>query len=479
MSALSSGLGTVLLQQQTLAPQQQYALRLLRMSAQELLAEADLAAEENPLLERDAAAEASPAEQAAVLHEEVEAVTREGEPLEDAADRGPLENTYAGWPRSGDGEDETPVVERVAAPVSLRSDLLAELGTLTLDEKTRELVACLIEELDDAGFLPAPVEEVAPELSDIIQAPSEAWQKALEILQSLDPPGIGAVSPTESLILQARRRQTEGEATEETVELLTRLVRECLPQLAARNRKALLKVANGDAAVLDRALALLGTLSPHPASRYADVNAQYVIADIVVTRRNGSWTADLNTGAQPALKISSLARNMAVDEATPFGRYLSEARRLIAGIEARQSTLLRTARFAVARQQAFFEKGSAALQPLTIGEAAAALGLSDSTVSRTVSGKYLQCPLGTFELRRLFLLPSVQSIDAAGTCAAMSPAGIRARIRAIVAEEPAAAPFSDQVITERLQNEGVSITRRTVAKYRDLEGIPVARLRAH
>ena len=451
--SISASLAAQLAQQQTLAPQQQYALRLLRMNALELLAEADLAAEENPLLEREAQEEAAETESAPSLHEESEAVRGEDEtPFPE--DRGPLENIYSGWSGSGaDHADETPAVERVAAQSSLRDDLIAELNSLSTDELTHELVISLIEELDDSGFLPQSLAETAESLKRIVSAPLDAWQKALALLQTFDPPGVGASSPAESLALQVRRRMESGSVQKDTGELLIELILKHLKEIAADDGKALLAAAGGDRKKLDAALSLLKTLNPHPAANYASEATQYVIADITIRRESGHWRAFLNPGAQPGLRLS------------------------ISGIEARQTTLLRAAEFATERQQAFFEKGRAALLPLTIGEAAAALGLSDSTVSRAVSGKYFQCPLGTFELRSLFLLPAVQAVDAEGLSASVTPLRIRARISELIAQENPEKRLSDQALTELLRAEGFDITRRTVAKYRDLEGIPTARLR--
>ena len=473
--SISASLAAQLAQQQTLAPQQQYALRLLRMNALELLAEADLAAEENPLLEREAPEADAPAESAPSLHEESDAVRSEDEtPFPE--DRGPLENIYSGWSGSGaEHADETPAVERVAAESSLRDDLIAELNSLNTDELTHELVISLIEELDDSGFLPQSLAETAESLKKIVSAPLEAWKKALALLQTFDPPGVGASSPAESLALQVRRRMESVD--KETGELLIELILKHLREIAADDSKALLAVADGDSERLGSALALLKTLNPHPAANYASEATQYIIADISIRREAGRWQAFLNPGAQPGLRLSAVAQTIAVDESTPFGRYLSEARRLISGIEARQTTLLRAAEFATERQQAFFEKGRAALLPLTIGEAAAALGLSDSTVSRAISGKYFQCPLGTFELRSLFLLPAVQAVDAEGLSASVTPLRIRARISELIAQENPEKRLSDQALTDLLRAEGFDITRRTVAKYRDLEGIPTARLR--
>ena len=327
--SISASLAAQLAQQQTLAPQQQYALRLLRMNAPELLAEADLVAEENPLLEREAPEADAPTESAPSLHEESDAVRGEDEtPFPE--DRGPLENIYSGWSGSGaEHADETPAVERVAAESSLRDDLIAELNSLNTDELTHELVISLIEELDDSGFLPQSLAETAESLRKIISAPLDAWKKALALLQTFDPPGVGASSPADSLALQVRRRMESGSVDEQTGELLIELILKHLREIAADDSKALLAAAGGDSERLESALALLKTLNPHPAANYASEATQYVIADISIRREGGRWRAFLNPGAQPGLRLSAVAQTIAVDESTPFGRYLSEARRLI------------------------------------------------------------------------------------------------------------------------------------------------------
>lgn len=227
MSFVSASLTTAPLQQQTLTPQQQYALKLLHMNASELLAEAERAAEENPLIECEelerSSADIQPT--AGALHEETEAVRHEGESIA-PEDHGPLENTYTSWTGSGAGDpDETPVIERVAAQRTLREDLLEELGSLPDDPKIHPLVGCLIEELDDSGFLTTPLAEVAKSYMSIAAAPAADWQKALALLQTFDPPGVGASSPTEALILQVERRITEGTVKTAVGELLVVLLK--------------------------------------------------------------------------------------------------------------------------------------------------------------------------------------------------------------------------------------------------------------
>ncbi len=271
MSFVSASLTTAPLQQQTLTPQQQYALKLLHMNASELLAEAERAAEENPLIECEELERSSADTQptAGALHEETEAVRHEGESIA-PEDHGPLENTYTSWTGSGAGDpDETPVIERVAAQRTLREDLLEELGSLPDNPKIHPLVGCLIEELDDSGFLTTPLAEVAKSYMSIAAAPAADWQKALALLQTFDPPGVGASSPTEALILQVERRITEGTVKTAVGELLVVLLKNHLRQIAGNDRRALLTAAKGDETLLQDALALLQTLDPHPASEYA------------------------------------------------------------------------------------------------------------------------------------------------------------------------------------------------------------------
>lgn len=483
MPSLSAGLQLSQAQQQILAPQQQFALKLLRMNAQELLDEAMLAAEENPLLESDPLPELPSASDEARLNPQLE---EESNSVEEAGesrlpdDRGPLENAYTGWSGSGSSEDEESWIDRIPSQHSLRDDLLEELGMLDISVIDRELATCLIEEVDERGFITEPIEQLAEEYNRIVQAPIADWQRALAIVQSLEPAGIGTSGPAASLALQARRAAQEGMADPLAAEAAARLVEHSLKFLAAGSRKALLAAIaplGGNEKLLDQALALLKTLHPYPASEYGAPAAPYIIADLLAVLKNGFWHAVLNPAAQPSLRLNDAALRAQAGQGTPFARYLDEAKRLLAGIEARQTTLLRTAEFAVSKQQDFFQNGESALRPLRLSDAAAALDLAESTVSRAVAGKFIQGPHGTIELRQLFPSGGVQATSSLGVSDQVSPARIRARIVQIIAEEPNEKPLSDQAITDVLREEGYDITRRTVAKYRDLEGIPSARFR--
>lgn len=477
-------------QTQTLSPQQQFALKILQLSAAELLDQAEEILEDNPLLEREPLEE--PEQTAAAdkndspeLVEEAGA-DRLGE-LPD--DRGPLENVYSSWQNAGSDEGESPI-ERVAARETLRGTLLADLNDLALPEPQRTLVACLIEELNDAGRLETPLEEIAQAYRRVVDAPIEDWQTARRTLQTrFEPAGIGAASPTQCLTLQTEHAVAEGRIDEAAGRLLSTLITEQLSTLAARDRKALVKAARAagaDEGALDRALALLPKLNPHPAADFAADAAPYIVPDLFVVRgrAGGPWQAEINPAAFPSIRIHALAAKCAVNDRAAYGQYLAEARRFVEALNAREDTLFRTASYAVERQQAFFNEGRSALAPLSIAQTAQALGLAESTVSRAVSGKFLQGPQGAMELRALFTRAG-GSLGASGCADGSDEAGgasqekIRARIAALISQEPPDAPLSDQKLTDILNAEGLGIMRRTVAKYRDLEGIPPARLRRH
>ena len=490
---LQQGLALLQTQQQTLAPQQQFALKLLQMPAAELLANAELIAEENPFLEQEEQERTEETDTSEPkLFEESEEGVNVPDHFCDTADQfaevRPLERIYSSWVSSGTTSfDDSPAVEKIASSESLREYLLAELGSINISSSERLLVSCLIEELDERGFLTTPIEEIAKSYRSIANAPSDAWKAALSRLQSFDPPGIGASSAVDALIIQTQRASTEARVSKAAADVLCDLLKNDLAGLAKNDLKRMrlafkrLKMSPEDS-ILEEGLDFLHTLNPHPASAFVNDTPQYVIADLIVYKINSNvnderpWRVALNPAASPAIKLSDAVALDRIPEDSLLSRYLNEAKDFIAALEARRATLVATARFAIEHQQRFYNEGQGELAPLTIQEAAEALGLAESTVSRAVSGKFLQTPRGTIELRSLFNRAVLKSGEALGE--SVSQHKIRTRIVEIIRAEPTEKPLSDQAVTSRLQQEGYDITRRTVAKYRDLEGIPPARFRA-
>lgn len=456
---LSNSLQTVVSLEQTLSTRQQASLRLLRMNALELASEIEAAIDENPLLECEVAAGTNAEESF-----EDEGWSREPEALQ------PLEGIYDAWGTPHRADDLDPF-EGLAAPHSFRDDLRTHLRELDL---TDAVLACgleLVDELDETGLLTTPLEEIAGD--DPTGSRMRDLQAALCVLREADPAGIAQSGPLEAIAEELRRLEAAANDSHPddraACALLKQLfagdLRRAARMLGGRDPKALLELAGGSEAVASRALELLGRLSPHPVSSEEDVNAGYVVPDLVVMREADRWSVRLTGASTPALRLAALAFEHRPDEARSLAPYLEEARFLIAALDARRKTLALVAERLVAHQQAFFDKGPAALRPLLQKDVAAELSLSESTVSRAVAGKFIQCPAGTIELKSLFC-------QAAASLEEASTAAVRARIASLIAAEDPARPLSDQALTDLLSAEGFSVSRRTIAKYREEAGIP-------
>ena len=256
------------------------------------------------------------------------------------------------------------------------------------------------------------------------------------------------------------------------LETLKRIVSKHLDKVAADNRPALLKLANGKSSILDEALRVLKTLSPYPIAR--ESSTLYIVPDVVVRTQNGVSTAHLNSSSQLRLRLRI---NDARSEADPSTRrvLLGEAKTFIQRIEARRATLQRLADAIVTRQQTYFEHGSAALRPMTLSQIAEELGQSVPTVSPAVSGKFIACSQGTVEMRSLF--SAVSFSNQSSGAEEQGASEIQAMICKLIESEDPKAPLSDEMLCEMLQKQGVPIARRTVAKYRTCAGIPSARSR--
>jgi RNA polymerase sigma-54 factor len=221
------------------------------------------------------------------------------------------------------------------------------------------------------------------------------------------------------------------------------------------------------------AIALILSLRPHPAELPSVADDACVVPEVVAWFAGGAWRVALNSRTTPQLRIAphcerALAGGSGAEHAVLKG-LLDEARWLVRGLGMRNDTLLRTAQVLVERQRGFLQHGDEALAPLTLREVADAIGMHESTVSRIVSGKYIQTPRGTFELRRLFAV-RLEGAEIGGTA-------VRALVKRLIDAEPANAPLPDDVIAGLLARQGVRIARRTVAKYRDQLSIGPVRAR--
>lgn len=440
-------------QKLTLTPQLRQAIRLLQCSAQDLELEIAQALLDNPLLER-------------VEEYDTEAAGSETDSLPDDRDFGQSADPAS---RARDSDDYTQP-EAIIAP-TLRQHLREQLRLTRAGERDRVLVELLIEELDDNGYLTTPLEDLADLLPVELDIDISDWKAALSLLQSFDPPGVGAASISECMLLQLRR--LEFDVDDEVLACARQLANGHLEKLASGKLTGLSRQLGHEQCVLIDARRLLLRLNPKPGRNWATDVADYVRPEVFVRKSGGVWKAYLNPAARPSLKVDAVYDQIIRQHGDAGGEALRsrlrEAHGLIKSVQQRFDTILRVASAVVEHQQAFFDQGEQALRPLVLRDIAQELQMHESTVSRSTRQKYLQTPWGVYELK-YFFTTAVGLEDGDAT----SNAAVRSMIQELVESEPAGKPLSDNTLATKLAERGVVIARRTVAKYREAAGIPPA-----
>lgn len=342
---------------------------------------------------------------------------------------------------------------------SLMAHLEEQIHRSALPAKVESAALLLVQNLDDHGYFSESPTDIAAR---------HGWSKsqlskALQAVQDLDPAGVGATDLRESLILQLRR---EGEDASLAMQLLETRWNDLIQHRYSEAAQAL-GVSEPAVAGAARRIA---QLNPDPGSAFQRDTNTAITPDLVVTlNEEGELEIALTDANIPRLALSAEYREMMAEQADKpevrryLSRCFSEGRELIKAIADRQKTILQVASEIVQRQRAFFQHGPAAMAPLRMDQVAEATGLHVSTISRAVNGKYLQCSRGVFELRHFFTaaLP-------AGNTGSISPEAAQARIRELIAAEDPRHPLSDAALEQKLAREGITIARRTIAKYRDL-----------
>ena len=461
----------------TLTPQLQQSIRLLQLSTLELNQELEQMLQDNPLLEREEEDEASYAAAEAPAHTaEAEAQSTEtalpehteSEPVTALDDSDWNDYSVA----SGDDEDNDYTQGSISG-ATLREHLLNQLIVSPLTLRDRTLVAALIDDLDDAGFLTQPLEDITASLqTELEELEPEELETALKHLQNMDPTGVGARNLAECLTLQLRALPPDTPARDAAMRLTTHY----LDLLAARDVGKLKKMLGIDDATLRTARALILSLNPRPGAAFGADDTHYVIPDVYVRKVKGMWVASLNADAMPKLRVNRVYADILSRHRESGGGQLAsqlqEARWLIKNVQQRFDTILRVSQAIVDRQKQFFEHGEVAMRPLVLREIADAVELHESTISRVTTQKYMMTPRGLYELKYFF--GSHVSTDSGGAC---SSTAIRALIKQLVAAESTKKPLSDGQLAEVLGQQGIVVARRTVAKYRESLQIPPANMR--
>jgi len=463
----------------TLTPQLQQSIRLLQLSTLELNQELEQILQDNPLLEREDEDEDEAIHAAA----EVPAHTAEAEsqstetPQPESAESEPAtaldDADWNDYSAAGGDDEDGDYAQGSVSGATLRQHLLTQLIVSPLTVRDRTLVAALIDDLDDSGFLTQPLEDITAGLqTELEELEPEEVDTALKHLQNMDPTGVGARNLAECLTLQLRALPPDTPARDAAM----RLTSHYLDLLAARDVGKLKKLLAIDDATLRAARALILSLNPRPGAAFGADETHYVIPDVYVRKVKGMWIASLNADAMPRLRVNRVYADILSRHRENGGSQLSsqlqEARWLIKNVQQRFDTILRVSQAIVDRQKQFFEHGEVAMRPLVLREIADAVELHESTISRVTTQKYMMTPRGLYELKYFF--GSHVSTDNGGAC---SSTAIRALIKQLVAAESGKKPLSDGQLAEVLGQQGIVVARRTVAKYRESLQIPPANMR--
>ncbi|NAW35189.1 RNA polymerase factor sigma-54 [Halomonas alimentaria] len=448
--------------QLTMTPQLQQAIALLQLSTLDLRQEIQQAMENNPLLELDDGF----GEQATQEPAEDDWANEIPEQLVTDSD---WSDTYQdlGAPAGGEGPD----FERQAQGQSLQSHLAWQLAMSDLDPRARQIAESLIDAVDDAGYLAAPLDEIRDGLKQqgLADLRSPEMERVLLRLQQFEPTGIFARDLRECLQLQLAAFPDDTPLLPQA----RRLVRQFLEALASGDRRLLKRRLGLDDATLDATISLVRGLDPRPGSAFASVTDDYVIPDLVAFHDRGGWHVELNPEALPRLRIqpdyAALVRRADRSDDNQFLKeHLQEARWLMKSLSSRNDTLLRVGREILARQLDFLERGEEAMKPLILADIAQAVEMHESTISRVTTQKFIHTPRGVFELKYFFS----SQVRGEGDGDAHSSTAIRAHIRKLIQAEPPRKPLSDSKLVSLLDEAGIKVARRTVAKYREAMGIP-------
>lgn len=354
----------------------------------------------------------------------------------------------------------------VAAKQNLSDHLEWQLNLTDYPGNLAEITDFIVGNLNDKGYLPIGVAEIAKQLKR-----TEAdVQEALDVVQNLDPAGVAARDLAECMILQLKFLGLQDS-------LPFRIVENCLSLVEKKRFKEITKKLDCSMEELKSALDVLKRLSPHPGEKYNSEKPFYIRPDIFIYKMDGEYLVLMNDEGMPQLALNReyrkailSSRQVTSDTRSYVREKCRSALELLRSIEQRQQTIFRVCMSITRRQEEFLEKGWLYLKPLLIKEIAEELDVHPSTISRTVSNKYAHTPQGVIELRRFFTV-GIDSSD--GT--SISAVSIKEKIKKMIEDEDPGKPHSDQGLTGMLDAQGIQITRRTVAKYRDQLRIPGSR----
>lgn len=461
--ALSQGLS----QQQTLAPQMRQSLEILQANTLELSQLLTQAMEINPTLEDQTEQESFD-----------EIMDQEAADPDDTSD---WQESYEDdlrelriLERRSTGTDHDAAERRehfynsIVAAETLQEHLAQQVNESGYPDESRADAMIVISNLTDHGYLDGDLEDLAVKM----QIPQDRLEEGLAVVQSLDPPGVGAKDLADCLLLQLERLGM-GQSLEARIltEQMHELSRNHFPQIARALHVSLDSVIE--------AVEHIRTLDPSPGSRFQEGGNPYIMPDVrIIPGEFDDWDAELTGSYLPRIRINDdykdLLSNASGDRKTRnyVRNQIRDGRAIIRAVDQRQETILAIAREIIDKQKPFLEKGTRHLKPMTMNDIAQVIGVHPTTVSRAVAGKYVDTPHGLMEMRKFFAT-GYQTTSGQD----LSNEAVREAIAKLVAEEDGAKPYSDSKLEKLLAEQGIKVARRTVAKYREQMNILPSHLR--
>ncbi len=455
MSMLKPSLQLKLGQTLTMTPQLQQAIRLLQLPVLDLNAQIQEALEENIMLEMEDLPDLPQTN--AETTAEVETIKADEMWQTRAVER----TQDGGW--NGEGRPITEFADESGQ--TLRDHLLWQLEMEHFSPREVIIGEAIVDSINDDGYLTADIEEISASLDEQPPVTEHEIERTLTKIQRLDPVGVGARTIPECLVLQLSQLDWKTPGLKLAIDIAT----DHLDLVANRSYGELRRSLRTSEEDLHEALALVRGCNPKPGLAVSSAAAEYVIPDVFVRKVDNRWQVEISPTGVPRLSVNQQYAKLlrGSGEHAVLKSQLQEARWLIRSLEIRNETLLKVASSIVARQTGFLEHGDEAMKPMVLRDIADEIGMHESTISRVTTNKYMHTPRGVFEFKYFFSshLSSVTGEDQSST-------SVRAKIRKLIAAENPRKPLSDSKITNLLKEEGISVARRTVAKYREAMNIP-------
>ena len=468
MSSMRLGYDLTIEQVQKLVmtPELIQAIQILQFSTQELDSYVQEQMLVNPVLEQEQRESEVPVDSEHIREEKQTEEDRHQDEILDwkeyVRDSSYGDEGYGKWQDKGSENRANEYEKFVTNDVTLPEHLMFQFQFAAKNKGCRHVGKYIIESLDENGYMTSTI----PQIAQATKVPEEKVREALEIIQGFDPAGVGASDIKECLEIQLRNR-------DELTDNLRTLIEDHLEDLAGNRLGAIAKDMGVTVKDVQKMADIVRDLEPKPGRQFAsEMTTKYIVPDVIVEEVDGEYVVSINESSTPKLSVSSYYKGLLheADTDKQLAEYLAErvnsASWLIRSIEQRKQTIFNVVTAVVKHQKEFFDHGSKYLKTLTLKDIAEEVGIHESTVSRSINGKYLQCPRGMYEIKYFF------SAGVSGsTGEGISSNSIKEFIKEIVETEDPKKPHSDQKMVEIFKEKGIEISRRTIAKYRDEMGI--------